>query len=53
VHLLRVFAMTWTGDGYSPVLGLSDFAQSEVFLAYGASDKWSKEDFDLDEREFR
>ncbi len=37
-----------------PVLGLTDFAEAEVFVAYGSSDKTDKEeDFDLDAAEFR
>ena len=35
-----------------PVVGVSDFAEAEVFIAYGV-DKCSNEDFDLDMNEFR
>ena len=34
------------------VLTLSDFSESEVFIAYG-SDKAQQEDFDLDSIEFK
>ena len=35
-----------------PVVGVADFSDSEVFIAYGV-DKCSHEDFDLDMHEFR
>ena len=35
-----------------PVVSVVDFAESEVFIAYGV-DKCSHEDFDLDLHEFR
>ena len=41
----------FTLDG-KPVMTLQDFAEAEVFIAYG-SDKCSNEDFDLDIIEFR
>jgi doublecortin-like kinase 1/2 len=41
----------FTLDG-KPVACVSDFAEAEVFIAYGG-DKCSNEDFDLDMNEFR
>lgn len=41
----------FTLDG-KPVATVSDFAESEVFIAYGG-DKCSNDDFDLDMNEFR
>ena len=41
----------FTLDG-KPVASVSDFVESEVFIAYGG-DKCSNEDFDLDMNEFR
>lgn len=41
----------FTLDG-KPVLSVSDFADAEVFIAYGA-DKTSPDDFELDAIEFK
>ena len=41
----------FTLDG-KPVLAVSDFAEAEVFIAYGA-DKTTSEDFELDQLEFK
>lgn len=43
----KVFTLTG-----KPVLDISDFAEEEVFIAYGG-EKFSNEDFELDINEFR